>query len=123
MFKKSQFEVVTLQVKCASSKDRDELLENLKEHSLGRAYVHDYDPTPIFSFKHLFHHLKHESCMGRIHAILEFFVDFILRLTLFWCDVKDIKKEGRWIALFVCSMLWLAAFSYAMVAVMGLISA
>jgi len=122
-FQRSSIEAVTLQVTCASSADRDQLLENLKENSLGRTWVHAYDPTPVSSFKHLFHHLKHEGCMGKIHGVLEFFVDFALRLTLFWCDVKDIKKEGMWIPLFVCSMLWLAFFSYAMVAVMGLISA
>jgi hypothetical protein len=121
-FQKSQIEGVTLQVTCTSSAARDELLENLKENSLGRTWVHAYDPTPVSSFKHLFHHLKHEGCVGKIHAILEFFVDFALRLTLFWCDVKDIKKEGFWIPLFIASMLWLAFFSYSMVFVMGKIS-
>merc|ERR1712176_266440 len=122
-FQKSTFEAVTLQVKCQTSAERDDLLQKLTDNALeGKAWIHKYDPTPVDSFKHLCHHFKHGGLMGKIHAILEFFVDFILRLTLFWCDVKDIKKEGLWIPLFVCSMLWLAIFSYLMVAVMGLIT-
>eukprot|EP00971_Amphidinium_carterae_P184862 3670088-Amphidinium_carterae.1 len=39
------------------------------------------------------------SILGKIYAVLEFFVDFVLRLTLFWCDVKDIKKEKFWVQL------------------------
>merc|ERR1712039_112338 len=40
-----------------------------------------------------------------------------------WCDVKDVKKEGRWIPCFMMAMFWLAFFSWLMVQVMTHISA
>lgn len=123
-FKRSAMETVTLRVKSADSSQRDALLSDLRKYSLkDRTWIHDYDPTPINACKHFLHGFKHSSCLGKLHALLEFFVDFILSATLFWCDVKDYRKENRWTLLFACSMIWLAIFSYFMVIVMGLISA
>merc|ERR1719359_2278263 len=61
--------------------------------------------------------------MDKFHALLEFFIDFLLSATLFWCDVKDITREKRWIPCFMGAMFWLACFSFTMVQVMNKISA
>mmetsp|Transcript_56628 Transcript_56628/g.157764 ORF Transcript_56628/g.157764 Transcript_56628/m.157764 type:complete len:534 (+) Transcript_56628:80-1681(+) len=122
-FQRSLFESVTLKVKTiGGGADRDMLLANLEKYS-GCTYIHNYDPTVCSSIDHLKHHVKDGGCMGKIHAVLEFFVDALLSTTMFWCDVKDMKKEALWIPCFLCSMFWLAAFSYAMVYVMGQIAA
>eukprot|EP00403_Amphidinium_massartii_P032762 CAMPEP_0178434254 /NCGR_PEP_ID=MMETSP0689_2-20121128/33329_1 /TAXON_ID=160604 /ORGANISM="Amphidinium massartii, Strain CS-259" /LENGTH=538 /DNA_ID=CAMNT_0020056313 /DNA_START=20 /DNA_END=1636 /DNA_ORIENTATION=+ len=122
-FQKSMFEKVSLKVKAESGVKRDELLESLRIHS-NRTWIHNYDPTCKAAIDIMKHHVKDaKSISGKIYAVLEFFVDFVLRLTLFWCDVKDIKKEKYWVACFVGAMLWLAFFSYSMVFVMGQITA
>lgn len=123
-FKRSAIETVTVKVKSADSAQRDSLLSDLRAYSFkNRTWIHDYDPTPINACKHFFHEFQNSTCFGKLHALLEFFVDFLLSSTLFWCDVKDYRKENRWILLFAGSMIWLAIFSYCMVQVMGLISA
>mmetsp|Transcript_69703 Transcript_69703/g.130099 ORF Transcript_69703/g.130099 Transcript_69703/m.130099 type:complete len:538 (-) Transcript_69703:119-1732(-) len=122
-FQKNFYEKVTLKVKAESGAKRDELLENLRVHS-NRTWIHSYDPSCVSAVENLKHHVKDApSIMGKVYAVLEFFVDFILRLTLFWCDVKDIKKEKFWVPCFIMAMLWLAFFSYSMVFVMGKITA
>jgi Ca2+/Na+ antiporter len=117
---------VTLEVTCkGGSVDRDKLLENLKQYSLqgkNKTWIHNYGSGPMEAFAHCRHAMSHGTIMGKFHGVLELFVDVLLRTTLFWCDVKDIRKEGRWPLLFVMSMLWLAVFSFLMVQVMGLIS-
>mmetsp|Transcript_10832 Transcript_10832/g.24537 ORF Transcript_10832/g.24537 Transcript_10832/m.24537 type:complete len:537 (-) Transcript_10832:112-1722(-) len=121
-FQKNFYEKVTLKVKAESGQKRDELLENLRVHS-NRTWIHSYDPTCMSAVDNLKHHVKASpSILGKIYAVLEFFVDFVLRLTLFWCDVKDIKKEKFWVPCFIAAMLWLAFFSYSMVFVMGKIT-
>jgi hypothetical protein len=123
----SKPEGLTLEVKClddegkTSSAERDKLLK-LFEKCDQKLWVHKYDPTPKGAFDHLVHSMKHGGPMHKIHGILEFIIDFILTSTLFWCDVKDVKKENRWPILFCMSMIWLAFFSWAMVQVMGFIS-
>eukprot|EP00933_Yihiella_yeosuensis_P035352 TRINITY_DN2886_c2_g1_i1.p1 TRINITY_DN2886_c2_g1~~TRINITY_DN2886_c2_g1_i1.p1 ORF type:complete len:541 (+),score=125.53 TRINITY_DN2886_c2_g1_i1:476-2098(+) len=125
-FEKNAMERVTLKVKVTGgANERETLLKNLQENSLaeGRTWFHNYDPTVMQAIGHLKHHLKHEGALGKLHAIGEFFVDFVLSLTMFWCDVKDITKEGRWPLCFCMSMIWLAFFSFAMVQVMNQITA
>lgn len=115
---------ITLEVTCkGGSPDRDKLLEHLRDYSLdGKTWLHNYDATPKQAFQHLMHACHIGTIGAKIHAFLEIFVDVLLSSTLFWCDVKDIRKEGLWPVLFCCSMAWLAAFSFLMVQVMNLIS-
>jgi len=127
-FQKGDLESVTLKCKAANSVERDILLENLKKYAADTnkqesTWIHDYDPKCTASIANLKHHFAHGGIIGKIHAVCEFFIDFVLSSTLFWCDVKDVTKEGRWIACFMGAMCWLAFFSWLMVQVMGQISA
>merc|ERR1712125_158051 len=79
--------------------------------------VHQYDPTVLSAFQHLAHACAHGTCSDRIFAVIEFLVDFPLKLTLFLFDVKDVRKEGRWPLCFVGAMFWLAVFSFCMLEV------
>jgi len=125
-FAKNAMEKTTLRVKVTGgAKKREELLDNLKENSLqdGRTWIHKYDPTPVQAIASFKHHFSHAQIFGKIHAICELFVDLMLSSTMFWCDVKDVKKEKLWPICFTMSMLWLATFSFTMVQVMGQITA
>jgi len=121
-FTRSVFEKVTLKVKVTGgAKDREALLKNIEENSLseGQTWYHKYDPTPKAAIESFKHHWSHGSALGKLHALGEVIVDLMLSSTMFWCDVKDVKKEGRWPLCFAMSMLWLAAFSFSMVQVMN----
>jgi len=127
-FNKGTLGEVTFKCKASSGEQRDILLENLKQHARSdkvkeSTWIHDYDATCMNSIKTFKHHFSHGGTLDKIHAVLELFIDFALSLTLFWCDVKDINKEKRWIPCFMGAMFWLAAFSFAMVQVMNEISA
>lgn len=114
-------EKVTLAVSCKTTEERDQLLRNIEEYSLGRSWTHVYDPTIFGAFEHLKHALfqsEHPTTLvQKLLAIPHFIIDFSLRLTLFLVDVKDIRKETRWVACFMGSMTWLAIFSYIMLVV------
>eukprot|EP00931_Biecheleriopsis_adriatica_P048402 TRINITY_DN2795_c0_g1_i3.p1 TRINITY_DN2795_c0_g1~~TRINITY_DN2795_c0_g1_i3.p1 ORF type:complete len:537 (-),score=130.77 TRINITY_DN2795_c0_g1_i3:105-1715(-) len=124
-FKKTAMEKITLKVKCTGgAKERELLLANLKENTLqdGQTWIHDYDPTPKNAIAAFKHHWSHSGVQGKLHALGELLVDLLLSSTMFWCDVKDVKLEGRWPLCFVMSMVWLACFSFSMVQVMGKIT-
>jgi len=127
-FHRSLLEEVTIKVKTKNGDQRQAILEDLKKHAPcdnsqnKSTWIHNYDPTCKNSFAHLSHGLKHGGVLVKLHAIGEFFIDFVLSSTLYWCDVKDVTKEGRWIACFMGAMFWLAFFSWLMVQVMGEIS-
>eukprot|EP00930_Biecheleria_cincta_P053283 TRINITY_DN3870_c0_g1_i2.p1 TRINITY_DN3870_c0_g1~~TRINITY_DN3870_c0_g1_i2.p1 ORF type:complete len:397 (-),score=69.06 TRINITY_DN3870_c0_g1_i2:69-1259(-) len=122
-FTKGLFEKVTLKVKVTGgAAERDLLLKHLEENSLaeGNTWYHKYDPTPKAAVQGFKHHWSHSpSILGKLHAVGEVIVDLMLTSTMFWCDVKDVKKEGRWPLCFCMSMLWLAVFSFSMVQVMN----
>merc|ERR1712039_760066 len=61
--------------------------------------------------------MRHGTCQDKLFGIVEFIVDFPLKLTLFAFDVKDVRKEGRWPLCFVGAMFWLAVFSFCMLEV------
>lgn len=125
-FAKSALERVTLKVKVSGgAKDRDNLLNELKENSLadGKTWFHKYDASPKNAIAAFKHHWSHAGVGGKLHAMGEVVVDLMLTSTMFWCDVKDTKLEGRWPLCFCMSMAWLAGFSFAMVQVMGHITA
>lgn len=107
---------VTLLVKAETEEQRDELLKNIEEHSLGRPWVHAYDATVVGACKHLAHAFtsKEVGIVDKILTIPEFLIDFLLKSTLFAVDVKDIRKENRWPLCFAGAMFWLAIFSYFM---------
>jgi len=128
-FHRSFAEEVTIKIKTKDGEQRQTILDDLKQHAPcdesqnKSTWIHNYDPTCKNSFAHLSHGLKHGGVLDKLHAIGEFFIDFLLSSTLYWCDVKDVTKEGRWIACFMGAMFWLAFFSWLMVQVMSEISA
>lgn len=127
-FQKNDVQEVILKVKTEGKAQRQILLDNLEKHAHDdnvkqSTWIHNYDPTCFSSIQNLKHHFAHGGCFGKLHAVLEFFIDFLLSSTLFWCDVKDVTKEGRWIPCFMGAMVWLAFFSWLMVQVMTQISA
>lgn len=113
------FRHVTLKCTCADAEQRDILLHNIEKHSLGRPWVHGYDATVGGAFKHMCHELcsKENGFLSKIWAPFEFIIDGVLKATLFAVDVKDSRKEGRWPLCFMLAMMWLAIFSYFMIAV------
>merc|ERR1712096_49499 len=50
----------------------------------------------------------------KLAEILGFPIEFCLTATLFWVDVKDTRRESRWLGCFVGAMTWLGTFSYLM---------
>merc|ERR1712048_69572 len=111
---------VSLKCKCENSQDRQKLLDMIAQHSMsGKAqpYVHAYDSTVVGAWKDFMHEMKDGGCFGKLLAIPEFLLDFVLKGTLSCVDVKDIRKEGRWAACFMGAMFWLAMFSWAMLAI------
>lgn len=116
-FVHNAIEHVSIKMTCKNTADRDELLQHITEHSLGRAWIHDYDSTYMDCFNHLKHAMTDGSCLEKVLSIPEFAIDFLLRLTLSTVDVKDIKKEGKWPLCFAGAMCWLAFFSYLMLEV------
>jgi len=110
-------EHITLKLTAATSAERDELLEQIKTHTLGRAWVHGYDSTVKGSWDHLTHSLKDPDLslfLKVFFCVPEFMIDAMLRLTLFAVDIKDITKENRWPLCFLGAMCWLAFFSWCM---------
>merc|ERR1712096_476713 len=89
---------MTLRMKLGDPEKRGELLNAIEKNSLQAAWVHDYDPTPIGAFVEMKHHITHAG--GNPFTILSellcFPIELLLTATLFFVDVKDIKREGRW---------------------------
>jgi len=114
---------VSLIVKAEDGEGREQLLAGIKEHD-NLYWVHDYDATVFGAFRDFKHHItdtKH-GILTRIMAIPEFFIDVLLKSTLFMVDVKDVSKENRWAWCFLGAMAWLAIFSYAMLEVANFIN-
>merc|ERR1712232_1181722 len=103
----------TLKLKCNTSAERDELLENIKKFS-AKTYVCGYDPTILSTFQHAKHVFKEGTFGEKLATIPHVAVDLMLKTTLFCVDVKDMRKETRWPMCFVGAMTWLAIFSYGM---------
>lgn len=59
--------------------------------------------------------------LAPIQSVLTRPLHFLLHLTLGWCDVRDVKKEDRYLSCFMISMCWLAVFSYLLCAVADII--
>jgi len=114
-----KFQHVTLKLTVSDADKRDELLKNIKDYSLGRAWVHGYDATVVGAFGHLSHTFgsKESSVADKLFAIPEFCIDVLLKSTLFFCDVKDITKQDRWPICFAGAMFWLALFSWGMLSI------
>merc|ERR1719498_511188 len=74
---------VTLKVTCKTANERDDLLEKIKEFSLGRAHIHGYDATIMSTFSHLKHVCAHGSCGEKLGMIPHLMVDLMLKTTLF----------------------------------------
>lgn len=110
---------VTLELTAPDAISRDDLLAKIEEFSLGRAYKHNYDASPLGACQSFLLEItnKDASCLEKVLAIPELLVDVPLKATLFMVDVKDITKQGRWPLCFLGSMFWLAVFSLAMVEV------
>merc|ERR1719394_1873580 len=109
------WEHVTLRVKCATSAEREELLGKIKDHSLGRLWVHQYDPTVRFAFVRFWHAIREgHSKLEKLVAIPELLINVCMMTTLSMVDVKDIRKERRWPLCFLGAMAWLAVFSFLM---------
>jgi len=114
-FARSFYESVTLKITAPDAEKRDLLLDRIKEYSLGGPWIHKYDPTVVSAWEHLRHTMTTGSTVGeKLAGIVEFVIDVPLKLSLFWCDVKDITKESRWPLCFLGAMTWLAIFSYMM---------
>lgn len=105
----------TIIIKTGTIDARKELEKRILEND-SAVWLHQYDPTVVDSFKHL----HHTWCSGRyglmskILSLPEFIIDVILKSTLFLVDVKDVRKENRWMGCFCGAMFWLATFSYLM---------
>merc|ERR1719203_107633 len=109
---------VTLQVTVDDSAKRSKLLSEIETYALGRPWIHEYDPTVCGAARHLMHawssRCKVVGCLEKCIALLEFIVDVPLKGTLWWVDVKDLRKQHRWLLCFMGAMFWLAVFSYCM---------
>lgn len=117
-FAKNAVEQVTLEVTVpAGSAARNELLENIKKFSLKKPYIHDYDPTIFGAIEHFKHTIKVGSPGEKVLACVEMLADCMLKTTLFWCDVKDVRKENKWVLCFIGAMCWLAIYSFLMLEV------
>jgi Ca2+/Na+ antiporter len=109
----------------ASSKPpskHDELLNNIEKFSKLRGkelYVHNYDASIKGAIDHFVHALssKDTKLAEKLFAVPELLIDILLKGTLFWVDVKDKKRQGRWLLCFAGAMFWLAVFSYLMLEV------
>eukprot|EP00747_Dinoflagellata_sp_TGD_P183916 gnl/TRDRNA2_/TRDRNA2_39140_c0_seq1.p1 gnl/TRDRNA2_/TRDRNA2_39140_c0~~gnl/TRDRNA2_/TRDRNA2_39140_c0_seq1.p1 ORF type:complete len:584 (-),score=123.61 gnl/TRDRNA2_/TRDRNA2_39140_c0_seq1:122-1873(-) len=120
-FSHNAFHHITLKMTVATSDQRDELLKMIEQYSLGKPWIHKYDPTVFGAIGHLKHTLadKDAGVLTKILALPEFLVDFCLKATLACVDVKDITKEGRWALCFLGAMVWLGIFSFSMLMVAG----
>merc|ERR1719217_1245285 len=71
----------TLKITCSTANERDQLLENIKEYSLGRTFIHGYDPTIVETFQHAKHVMAHGSFGDKLSVIPHVMVDLMLKTT------------------------------------------
>merc|ERR1719478_1329030 len=117
----SAMESVSLRVEVPGGIDqRNELLENIKSFSLGKPWVHEYNPG-FFGAGGALENFKHHIASGgidvKVVAVAELLADCLLKPTLSSVDVKDIKNESKWPLCFLGAMGWLAVFSFLMLEV------
>jgi Ca2+/Na+ antiporter len=109
-------EKITLIIICATSGDREKLLEQMKD-ATPCTIQYGYDATVVGGWKH-FMHMLHDKEMSTylkiVYGVPELMIDTLLRATLFAVDIKDTKKENRWPLCFAGAMFWLAFFSWCM---------
>merc|ERR1712241_307087 len=105
-----------LKVTVANSAMREKLLEEIGTHSLGKPWIHKYDPTVFGAWGHLTHACANKSGnhLEKIFAVVEFIIDVPLKLTLYAVDVRALPLQGRWPLCFLGAMCWLGVFSYCM---------
>jgi Ca2+/Na+ antiporter len=89
-FNKGLLGEVSFKCKADNSQQRDLLLQNLKDNAQSNkiaasTWIHKYDPSPSGSIENFKHHFASGSALGKLHAILEFFIDIALCSTLSWC--------------------------------------
>lgn len=108
---------VSLKVKVEDSEKRAQLLKNLELFALRHTWIHDYDATIFGAFKEFKHKMTMGGFFSKIFALPVFFIDLNLKGTLFFCDVKDLKKENRYPFCFFGAMCWLAFYSWMMLEV------
>jgi len=109
-------EHITLKLSCATSGDRDRLLNLISQHN-GRAWVHGYDSSVAGGYAHFKHEMADPDLglfLKAFYVVPHFLIDSCLRATLSSVDIKDITKENRWPLCFAGAMCWLAFFSYCM---------
>jgi len=117
-FQTSAVETMILKVQVPGGiEKRNELLENIKIYSLGKAWVHDYDSGMGGAIGHFKHAMVDSSWDIKMLACVELLADCMLKPTLSSVDVKDIKKESRWPLCFIGAMAWLATYSFLMLEV------
>lgn len=120
------FKHITLKFTCGGEDNakilRDKIQEKCTEKQF-KVQFHAYDATIKGAISHFMHELKNGSCCQKILAVPEFIIDLLLKATLFWCDVKDVRLEDRWALCFLGAMTWLAFFSYMMLEVANQINA
>jgi len=125
-FQPSFFEETTLELTMKDEATRKELITKIENFAKDKhkVWTHDYDPTPMGVLKHLGHTLvdSQQTCFTKIFAVVALPVELALAGTLFMVDVKDLKKEGRWLGCFAGAMAWLGVFSYLMVTAAGAIN-
>jgi len=119
-FIQNSFDSVTLKVEVPAGIDaRNMLLDNIKKFSLGKSWIHDYNPNLSGAVEHFTHSMKDSTLTwdAKLLAGVEFLADLMLKTTLASVDVKDITKEGRWPLCFLGAMCWLAVYSFCMLEV------
>lgn len=120
-FKQSAFNTITLKVTAATNLDRQKLVDLIKKNSGSRTdgvlWFETYDASLSGAFKHFKHNIKEPGAPAKIGAVFEILADILLKSTLAPVDVKDTKKQDRWLLCFVGAMCWLAIFSFLMLEV------
>jgi len=110
--------MISLRVTCKEAGQVDELQKSIEAYSLGKElnhiHVHEYDASVVGACSHFVHAMKHGSVLTKLLAIPEFFIDFMLRFTMWMVDVKVPERAHRWPLCFLGAMCWLGAFSYGM---------
>jgi len=120
-FKQSAFNMITIKVTTPTNEKRKELVDLMKKNSGHRLdgvlWFDVYDASLEGAFKHFNHNIKEPGAMAKILAVFEIIADIMLKTTMGSVDVKDVKKQNRWVLCFIGAMCWLALFSFLMLEV------
>jgi len=120
-FKQSAFNTITIKVTTPTNEKRQELVKLMKDncgHRMdGVLWFDIYDASLNGAFKHFNHNIKQPGAMAKILAVFEIIADIMLKTTMGSVDVKDVKKQNRWVLCFIGAMCWLALFSFLMLEV------